>query len=516
MSSAQSVSAAKEIAGTSSSSQAPQSATSTAAATSHGSAAASSAPASGAMASASPGVSHGSAGAGNGTAGASDDDCIPASLAETADEICFDQPGCFIPITRYALMDRLTRRYAWPGNQADEARRFFRYLDFWRQQSYAARMLEIEQNYEPFSPDSDLLITRQFRDDELVKMRGNLVGLIRTLLEQANFIRIDPAQVDVILSADSAYGLDLTVDLEAFEECLMYFRGASLATHTKRDPKKLLLKKIEFKVPIFQRLFILFKLKPEAVRLAEIKAKENCDDKTAQKILKKAAASIPPQVSRDYVYMKMFKDIPRSDMEMCFPNTKIKFRKGDKLKLGVTAGGGFGMGLITTVGKLAAATTPVGMAAATLGLGGVAARQVTSFMGTRQKYMVKMAQNLYFHSMADNRGVITLMADRAVEEDIKEEMLLYGVLAKEHVHFDELPDVKLAIEQYLYNGFGIEVHFDVHDALERLMADGIVSKGAGGMLTTLLPHDAALHIDKMWDSYLDELPDPARGEGEEV
>ncbi len=517
MSSAQPDSAIKEIAGTQSSASAPQASVAAPDATmpppvNSGQGANSGAGSSGAMANSQSATAAGTAG---GTPGATKDDSIPASSDTAADEICFDEPGCFIPVTRYALMDRLTRRYAWPGNQADEARRFFRYLDFWRQQSYAARMLEIEQNYEPFSPDSDLLITRQFRAEELVRMRGSLVGQIRQLLEQANFVRIDPAQVDDILSADSAYGLDLTVDLEAFEECLMYFRGASTATYYKRDPKKLLLKKKKFTVPIFKRLFILFKLKPEAVRLAEIKAKENCDDKTAQKLMKKAAASIPEQVKRNFVYMKMFKDIPRSDMEMCFPNTKVKFRKGDKLKLGVTAGGGFGMGLITTVGKLAVATTPVGMVAATLGLGGVAARQVTSFLGTRQKYMVKMAQNLYFHSMADNRGVITLMADRAVEEDIKEEMLLYGVLAKEHVHYDELPDVKLAIEQYLRNGFGIEVHFDVHDALERLMADGIVSKGAGGMLTTLLPHDAALHIDKMWDSYLDELPDPARGEGEE-
>ena len=443
-------------------------------------------------------------------------DCIPPSSQESADEICFDEPETFIPITRYALMDRLTRRYAWPGNQADESRRFFRYLDFWRQQSYAARMLEIEQNYEPFSPDSDLLITRKFRDGELVTMRGNLVGQIETLLKQANFVRIDPTQVDVILTQESAYGLDLTVDLDAFEEVLMYYRGATTSTQMRRDHKKLFLKKKEYVVPIFQRLFILFKLKPEAQRLKEIMAKERCDEKKGRKILKKAAASIPDQVSRDYVYMKMFKDIPRSDMEMCFPNTKVKFRKGDKLKLGVTAGGGFGMGLVTTVGKLAAATTPVGMAAATLGLGGVAVRQATSYMGTRQKYMVKMAQNLYFHSMADNRGVITLMADRAVEEDIKEEMLLYAVLAKEHVHIDELPDIKVAIEQYLFNGFGIDVHFDLHDALERLVADGIVTQNSDGILATLNPLDAAKHIDMMWDSYLDDLPDPARGEGTEM
>ena len=60
------------------------------------------------------------------------------------------------------------------------------------------------------------------------------------------------------------------------------------------------------------------------------------------------------------------------------------------------------------------------------GLGGVAVRQASAFINQRNRYMVVMARNLYFHSMADNRGVMTLLADRAAEEDIKEEMLLYA------------------------------------------------------------------------------------------
>src|ERR687895_219643 len=42
----------------------------------------------------------------------------------------------FIPITRFALIDRLTVHSAWPEGVADQAHRFFRYLDHWRQQQY--------------------------------------------------------------------------------------------------------------------------------------------------------------------------------------------------------------------------------------------------------------------------------------------------------------------------------------------------------------------------------------------
>ena len=68
-----------------------------------------------------------------------------------------------------------------------------------------------------------------------------------------------------------------------------------------------------------------------------------------------------------------------------------------------------------------------------VGLCGIAFRQATSFMNQRNRYMMTMAQNLYFHALADNRGVTTLLASRAAEEDIKEEMLLYSVMAKERV-----------------------------------------------------------------------------------
>jgi hypothetical protein len=135
-------------------------------------------------------------------------------------------------------------------------------------------------------------------------------------------------------------------------------------------------------------------------------------------------------------------------------------------------------------------------------------------MNQRNRYMVTMAQNLYFHALADNRGVTTLLASRAAEEDIKEEMLLYSVMAKERVTRRDLGDVDRAIEQYLLNTFNVPVNFDLEDALSRLMADGVVTE-QDGIFRTLAPAAAAQHIDVKWDKYLDELPDQTREEGVE-
>lgn len=435
------------------------------------------------------------------------DDIIEEILAHA------DDREKFIPVTRAALMERLTRPQSWRGSEAKETRRFFRYLDYWRQASYSAHLLEMGQTYEPFNPDSDLLVTRKYTDAEKATLQQRLMEQTQMLLEQANYTRIDPADVKLILTSDSHYGLDLQVDMHAFDELMIYYRGATKRRLHRRDARKLYLFKEEYEVPIFQRLFLLFKLKPIEQRIDEVMKQQQCDRKAAERIVRKLRGSLGAEISADSVYLKLFKNIPRSDIEMCFPNTTVRFRLFDKLRLGVTAGGGFGVGVVGTATKLMVAANPIALAGAVATLGGLAFRQGMKFIHKRNEYMVTMAQNLYFHALADNRGVMTVLADRAAEEDIKEEMLLYSVLAKDTVHVNELADVDAAIEQQLLNTFGLNLNFDLHDALDRLVNDGVVNIGQDGWIRTLPPAEAARHIDSLWDNYLDELPDPTRGEG---
>jgi hypothetical protein len=422
----------------------------------------------------------------------------------------------FIPVTTYALIDRLTAPQAWPAGKARAARRFFRYLEYWRRQQHSVGLSNLLQDYESFSPDSDLLITRAFTPEERRTLQRRVVRDVESILTQANYVRIDPSDVEMILTKESHYGLDLHVDFTAFEEVLIYYRGAS----SKRDQRRRLrrfMRKEEFDVPIFQRLFLLFKLKPFETRVREVMAEHRLPRREAEKLVRSLRAMIPSEVNEDNIYLKLFKNIPRSDIEMVFPNTRVKFRLMDKLRLGVTAGGGLGMGAVGAAGKLAvAASNPLVAAGAVLGLGGVAFRQAMNFLNQRQRYMVVMAQNLYFHAMADNRGVLIKLADRAAEEDVKEEMLLYSVLAKERAKHSDLPAIDAAIEQYLTASFGVQVDFDLEDALSRLIADGIVTEEADGTLRTLGPEAAARHLDAKWDVFLDNLPDCTHEEGREV
>jgi hypothetical protein len=421
----------------------------------------------------------------------------------------------FLPLTRAAVLDRVTSPELWADGEARQARRFLTYLNHWRRHAYAMKLLDIEQVYEPFSPDTDLLQTRTFTAEDRGSMQRRLVDKMCDLLVQANYTRISPDSFDIILTKASHYGLDLHVDIHAFEEIAVFYRGATNNLRRKRDLRKAYLGWRDVKVPVFQRLFILFKLKPFEVRVEEVMKERKIARKEAERVVKRLRALLPEDVGSDFVYMKLFKNMPRSDMEMIFPNTKVRFRLFDKIKFGVTAGSGLGVGAVTTASKIAIASNPITLLMALAGLGGVAARQASNFVNQRNRYMVVMARNLYFHSLADNRGVMTLLADRAAEEDTKEEMLLYGMLARRPASTSDLGAIDEEIERYLKDTFDIEANFDLEDALMRLKGDGIVTERADGTLDVLRPAEAAAQIDKLWDMSLDNLPDMG-GEGREA
>ena len=159
-------------------------------------------------------------------------------------------------------------------------------------------------------------------------------------------------------------------------------------------------------------------------------------------------------MSSDYIYVKIFKRIPQIDIEMLFPNTKVAFRPFDKLKLMVTAGGGTVAGVAGTATKLLAATNPFTLAFGVFGLSALIFRQAMKFFHTRNHYMMVLAQNLYFCSLANNRGALTLIADGAEEEDVKEDMLLYAFLARHPSKHAALPELKAMVTSFLMGAAG--------------------------------------------------------------
>jgi hypothetical protein len=409
----------------------------------------------------------------------------------------------FIPVSRYGLRAKLIAMLAEGGGDRKAWGRALDCLAAWRHQEHRRRLLDLIEDYLPFCPDSDTANLLELDVEARDKARAAFIAGIETMLAQANFVRLSRDDVQRLLVEQSPYGLNLKVDLSEFDEALLYYRGTGTMRREERNPWRLYLRRDRLDVPIFERLFLLLKLKPAEVRIAEIMASRHVDRARAAREVERARAHFPPGVSSDYIYVKIFKRIPQVDIEMLFPNTQVAFMPFDKLKLMVTAGGGTVAGVAGTATKLLAATNPFTLAFGVFGLSAVIFRQAMKFFHTRNHYMMVLAQNLYFCSLANNRGALTLIADGAEEEDVKEDMLLYAFLARQPSGHDALPQLKTLVTRFLAERCGVSVDFDAGDALKRLRADGLVSADAEGRFSAIAPEDARAHLDRLWDRLLD-------------
>ena len=424
----------------------------------------------------------------------------------------------FIPVTRFALAQHLLKRHmngeAGSAASVAELDQFFTYLGAWRHQNHQERLMRLKECYMPFSPDRDTVRVLEYTKADLDHLQESFVDDVRAMLERANYVRITKADLERLLTSQSAHGLQLRVDLSEFDEALMYYRGCDTEIATQRRIQTLYLRKEQMEVPIYQRLFLMFKLKPGEIRLNEIMSERKVDLKRARKIMKRQRKGLPSDDEGQFIYLKLFKRIPREDLEMMFPNTQVQFKLFDKIKLGVTAGGGTLAGVVGAASKIVAATNPITLAIALGGLVGVVFRQVMSFFNTRNKYMLALSQRLYFHSLADNRGVLTLLVDRGEEEDIKEEMLLYTFLLSHTMPAHDMREMDEWIESFLETEFGVRVDFEIEDAIVRLVKDGMVVERGDGMLQALPPLRACAILERRWKGHLSrehgQLPEHAQ------
>jgi len=383
----------------------------------------------------------------------------------------------FIPVAGPLLLAALEREL---GKDAAGLRPVLKALAYRRHVEHRARLNALEEHYLPFCPDNDMLVPG-FEDAKAASAgQQALIGGLAELLDRANFTRIDEGALNALLDERSPYGLHLHVDLDDFDEALVFARGTTRSEKTFRDPWRLYLVRQTHTQLNFQRLFLALKLRPFEDAVRHVAETRKVPEARARRIVARRRAQLDGNVSERHVYMKLFKELPQSDLEMVFPNIQIGFRPFDKLRISVLAGGGTLAGAVSAATKALAAASPLAIAGALAAFGLVLWRQLKTILITRNEYMMTLAQNLFFHALAGNRGALALVADDAEEEDMKECLLLYAFLARHGEAGAGGEEAARAIDAWLRERFGVEVRFDLADALRDLVEDGLVEPCEAG------------------------------------
>ena len=114
---------------------------------------------------------------------------------------------------------------------------------------------------------------------------------------------------------------------------------------------------------------------------------------------------------------------------------------------------------------------------------------------------------MYFKGLANNSSVLSVVVDMAEEQEVKEAILAYTVLVMNQPNTFTEDSLDQYIESWLMNSFGVDIDFEVDDALAKLDRMRLLSTNESGLLSVKDIQDTLLLLDDYWDNLYDFVED---------
>jgi hypothetical protein len=125
-------------------------------------------------------------------------------------------------------------------------------------------------------------------------------------------------------------------------------------------------------------------------------------------------------------------------------------------------------------------------------------RQRLKYEAQTLRYQKKLADTVYFRNLANNAGVLDLLVGAGEEQDAKEAILAYGLIRRAGKALAKA-EIDAAAEAFLRERFGLDVNFEIQDALGKLERLGLVTR-EGEAYAAAPPAEAAAKLDAAWDN----------------
>ncbi|MEM7455031.1 MAG: DUF3754 domain-containing protein [Planctomycetota bacterium] len=367
-----------------------------------------------------------------------------------------DKRETFIPLRYAELTDRLSRKFFDSGTDIALFNELCGCLQSVFHVEHLTALNTVEATYRPLDPDREMIEVREYSDDEKNDLTSKIFDHLNGLLIAAHYQRLTQEDLQRMVNLHSLQAVKLEVDFEVFDHLEIFARGYRM-TEVKRRRWQKFFREETIEIPEFHRLVLAFRLKPS----------------------KKIASTM----TDDVVYLKIFKDIPESDLEILLPGTKVKLSMLDrgKILLPTITGAApklyqlykFIRGLVL-VGAAAAVVSQWGAYLIVAAIIGYFIKSFLTYFRTKDKYEFALTRNLYLKNLDNNSGVLYRVLNEAQEQEMCETILGYVILLK-FADNDGLSDTELdeQAETFLRESIDLEVNFDLHDALGKLARLGL-------------------------------------------
>jgi hypothetical protein len=403
----------------------------------------------------------------------------------------------FIPFRKTDIISMCCNDSRMNAGDVDAFREFCRILEALFHFEFHRTLETLKNCYAPFNPNADTRNLTAYLPEEKERLQKELVAEMTALLNSANFEQITAADLEQALAEESLFKIRLEVDFADFEDVIFFRRGESVKEETLVSLYGL--RKKRFKFTNYDRvaIYIKFKEKPYFVEQGRKKLK-----------------FLPGST-----IIKLFQNVPKADLEMLFPNSRVRMKTIDKLIIGVPAVVSGAVVIVTKLGATLILIASVfafwlglseeetqlnqkhliALGAGLATLGGFLFRQINKFKNRKIKFMKAHSENLYFKNLDNNTGVFYNLIDAAEEEELKEAVLAYFFLqtAQQPLIKKELDE---RIENWLETEWNCKINFEIDDALKKLIRLELVTRDADVLRCKPLA-EAKQRLDEIWDNY---------------
>lgn len=409
----------------------------------------------------------------------------------------------FIPVLKSDLVPALAEQ----GLARDHSGDFLTlcaFLGAYFHHDFYDELTELKDVYAWFSPTGPRPTRRPPDEPEAAYRR--LCATLESVMARANFAEFPKDDIEKLGGDHPLLDVKTRTPLDAYETIRIFYRGRRAETMT--PPNVLGFKgKKTISTETFDDVLVFVRFKQP----------EGSPRRTLPLARRRA---LPGDAEPGSVMIKLFRNITRLELPTLLPEVKVVMSRKDALLLGgpavlggvpvllnilpalsvvlVVLGAYLGFSGEPTQDKLMKA---VGALSVLVGAGAFMFRQYSNYSFRKLKYQKRVSDNVYFKNVNNNAGVFETLISAAEEQETKEVILAYHSLLTAGPAAS-VAELDRRIEDGLKSAFGVDIDFEVSDALSKLEGLGLLAQKEGKIAVVPLA-DALAHLDTLWDRLYD-------------
>lgn len=424
----------------------------------------------------------------------------------------------FIPYRRQDVIDMCLADGGLPPEQHKSFRELCEILTAYLHFDFHRCGESVRENYVWFDPDSDMRLPQA--PESLAGHEEQTIELLKSLADRANYFPISTEQIQAAFDKVTLIDLSTHVDLNDFERVLCFARGDLF----KPTTVKKWFGTRDIDVDVLERVILLLKFK---------------DEKYFQSSRRKRQQRQTSKFKPGAMYLYFYKDVPKYDIELLFPNVQISMTLRQMLMFAVPAVGAsigvlfkalpqllivaavllfllggqqwaqrLGVDEDKITGFMPVLTATIALGAA---LGGLAVRQWSSYRNKYIQFLKDVGEQLFFRNLATNRAVFARLIESAEEEESKEMILVLYHLIKHSTREFTHAQLDTEIENWMQEKFGAVIDFDIDGPIHYLTKLHAPSSGGqqrsvltvleSGHLQAASMEEVKRILDYRWDNF---------------